>query len=66
MDVSITNIVDENGEFKFTLENANVSLANAIRRVILANIPIIVFRTTPYEKMTLYFLLIRHVLIMKF
>ena len=50
MDISITNIIDENGELKFTLENANVSLANAIRRVILANIPIIVFRTSPYEK----------------
>jgi len=50
MDVFITNIVHENEELKFTLENANVSLANAIRRVILANIPIIVFRTTPYEK----------------
>jgi DNA-directed RNA polymerase II subunit RPB3 len=57
MDISITNIVDENGELKFTLENANVSLANAIRRVILANIPIIVFRTTPYEKNDAEFLI---------
>lgn len=50
MDIFITNIVEENEELKFTLENANVSLANAVRRVILANIPIIVFRTSPYEQ----------------
>lgn len=50
MDIFITNIIEDNGLFKFTLENCNVSLANAIRRVILANIPIIVFRTSPYEK----------------
>ena len=36
--------------FKFTIENINVSLANAIRRTILADIPIIVFRTTPHKE----------------
>jgi len=36
--------------FTFTLSGVNVSLANAIRRVILSDIPIVVFRTAPYEK----------------
>jgi len=34
----------------FTLSNVNVSFANAIRRVILSDIPIYVFRTAPYEE----------------
>ena len=34
---------------KFTITNINVSLANAIRRVIISEIPTIVFRTFPYE-----------------
>jgi len=33
----------------FTLSGVNVSLANAIRRTILSEIPIIVFRTSPHE-----------------
>ena len=35
---------------KFTLSGVNVSLANAIRRTILSDIPLVVFRTTPYEQ----------------
>lgn len=34
----------------FTLSDVNVSLANAIRRTILSDIPTVVFRTTPNEK----------------
>jgi len=34
----------------FTLSGVNVSLANAIRRTILSDIPLVVFRTTPYEQ----------------
>ena len=34
----------------FTLTGVNVSLANAIRRTILSDIPLVVFRTTPYEQ----------------
>ena len=44
------NINEENGILRFTVRNINVSLANAIRRTILANIETPVFRTTPYEK----------------
>ena len=34
----------------FTLSDVNVSLANALRRTMLSDIPLIVFRTTPYEQ----------------
>lgn len=34
----------------FTLSGVNVSLANALRRTILTDIPLVIFRTTPYEK----------------
>ena len=34
----------------FTLSGVNVSLANAIRRTILSDIPLVVFRTTPYQQ----------------
>ena len=34
----------------FTLSGVNVSLANAIRRTILSDIPLVVFRTAPYEQ----------------
>jgi len=34
----------------FTLSGVNVSLANAIRRTILSDIPLVVFKTTPHEQ----------------
>ena len=34
----------------FTLSGVNVSLANAIRRTILSDIPLVVFRTSPHEQ----------------
>lgn len=37
-------------ELQFTLSGVNVSIANAIRRVILSDIPIVVFRVSPNEK----------------
>ena len=43
--------VSENGDMlSFTLSGVNVSLANAIRRTILSDIPIVVFKTAPYEE----------------
>lgn len=41
---------DNNDTLSFTLSGVNVSIANAIRRTILSDIPIVVFRTAPYEK----------------
>lgn len=37
-------------ELKFTLSGVNVSIANAIRRIILSDIPIVVFRVSPNDK----------------
>jgi len=36
--------------FGFTLSGVNVSLANALRRTVLSDIPLLVFRTTPNEQ----------------
>lgn len=49
MNPKIINI-DENDNLQFTLQNVNVSIANAIRRILLSEIPVIVLRTTPYEE----------------
>jgi DNA-directed RNA polymerase subunit L len=40
------------GELRFTLENADVSIANAIRRTILSEIPALVFNTDVQEGTT--------------
>jgi DNA-directed RNA polymerase alpha subunit len=50
MNPRVDNVSEDNNIFRFTLSNLNVSLANAIRRTLLADIPIVVFRTTPYEE----------------
>ena len=42
--------LDEEKILQFTLSNVNVSIANAIRRTILSDIPMVVFKTTPYEE----------------
>ena len=41
---------DNHEVLTFTMSNINVSLANALRRTILADIPIIIIRSHPYEK----------------
>ena len=50
MKPNILDIIDNDGVLKFTVNNINVSYANAIRRVVLSNIPTVVFRTFPHEK----------------
>jgi DNA-directed RNA polymerase alpha subunit/DNA-directed RNA polymerase subunit L len=43
--------IDDNGEnLQFTLSGVNVSIANALRRTILSDIPTVVFKTLPYEE----------------
>ncbi len=42
--------VEEGGILTFTMDNINVSLANALRRIILSEIPTLVFRTFPYSE----------------
>jgi len=44
------DMMEKDNILTFTLSNINVSMANALRRVILADIPTVVFRTAPYDK----------------
>jgi DNA-directed RNA polymerase I and III subunit RPAC1 len=46
----IVSRTDERGELRFTIDKINVSLANALRRIILSDIPTFVFRTFPYSE----------------
>lgn len=46
----IVSKTDERGELRFTIDKINVSLANALRRVILSDVPTLVFRTTPHAE----------------
>ena len=50
MNPTLDPIDTKDGSFGFTLSGVNVSLANAIRRTILSEIPIIIFRTSPNEQ----------------
>lgn len=50
MNPQITEILKEDNCLKFTLEQTNVSIANGLRRIMIAEIPCLVFRTNPYEK----------------
>jgi DNA-directed RNA polymerase subunit L len=50
MNPVISKFVEENNELKFTVNGINVSFANALRRIVLSEIPTLVFRTTPHDK----------------
>jgi len=50
MEPIVENKSESKGILTFTLKNINVSLANALRRIIIAGIPTIVIRTMPHEK----------------
>ena len=50
MTSKISNLKEEDGKTIFTISNIDVSYVNAIRRTILSDIPIVVFKTTPYEE----------------
>jgi len=50
MNPSIINRVETDTTLSFTLENADVSIANAFRRVILSEIDTVVFKTTPHSQ----------------
>jgi DNA-directed RNA polymerase subunit L/DNA-directed RNA polymerase alpha subunit len=49
MNPQISNISEEDDVYKFTLNGINVSIANAVRRIILSEIPINVFHTETYD-----------------
>lgn len=50
MEPVISKLSEEHNELKFTVNGINVSFANALRRIILSEIPTLVFRTTPHDK----------------
>ena len=50
MNPTIEHIIDEDSTLRFKITNINSSLINAIRRIILADIPCFVFRTFPYSE----------------
>ena len=50
MDPRVTDLTNDINNLSFKITNINVSLANALRRIILNDIPCVVFRTTPHEK----------------
>ena len=49
MNPSISNISEEKQVYKFTLYNINVSLANAVRRTIISDIPINIIKTDNHD-----------------
>jgi DNA-directed RNA polymerase subunit L len=49
MDPHIELIETNNDTLGFSLSGVNVSLANAVRRTLLSDIPMVIFRTTPNE-----------------
>lgn len=50
MNPIISSHTFEESILKFRISGINVSLANALRRIIISEIPTIVFRTTPHDK----------------
>ena len=46
----IESFTDHDGTLKFTVKQINVSLANAVRRTILSDIPTYCFRTLPHSE----------------
>ena len=50
MEPAVIDIFEKDNILNFTIYNINVSFVNALRRVILSDIPTIVIRTMPYEK----------------
>lgn len=48
--VSDINESNDGTRLTFRMENINVSIVNALRRIILSEIPTVVIRTTPYDK----------------
>ena len=50
MNPNLEPLATDDDSFGFTLSGVNVSLANALRRTILTDIPLVVFRTSPNEQ----------------
>jgi DNA-directed RNA polymerase subunit L len=50
MAAKISELKEEDGILTFTISNTDVCYVNAVRRTILSDIPVVVFKTTPYEE----------------
>jgi len=50
MEPIVESKTETNGRLTFTLSGVNVSIANALRRIIISEIPCVVFRTTPHAE----------------
>jgi DNA-directed RNA polymerase subunit L len=50
MNAKISSLKESGDTLTFTIENVDVSYVNAIRRTILSDIPIVVFKTSPHEE----------------
>lgn len=50
MGSKVTELKEEDNVLTFTISNTDVSYVNGVRRTILSDIPIVVFKTTPYEE----------------
>lgn len=50
MNPRIENVSEKDGALSFTLSGVNMSLANSIRRTMLSDIKLVVFKTAPYEE----------------
>jgi len=48
--VKISNVEETNNNLKFTLSNINLSYVNALRRILLSEIPCIVFKTQTHQE----------------
>ena len=46
----IADFKEEEGILTFTIYNTDVSYINAIRRTILSDVPVVCFKTSPYEE----------------
>ena len=49
MEPKISNLSQQDNKLTFTISNVELSVVNAFRRTLLSDIPVIVFRTFPYE-----------------
>ena len=47
--IELTSKINDE-ELQFTLSGVNVSIANSLRRILLSEIPTVVFRTSPNDK----------------
>ena len=47
---TMKNIANKDDIHTFTLSNVNVSIANALRRTVISDIPMVIFKTTPQQE----------------